>query len=248
MIADNLAKVQARIQQAALRAGRDPAEITLVGVTKQQPVEVMVAGYQAGLQHFGENRVEEIEAKIPDFLRVVSELQTPAGERPPIIHMIGHLQSRKVADALRYAQMIHSVDSVKLAQRISRLAERANYEPAVILLQCNVSGEASKFGFQLVNWQQDKSILKRFLDDIQTMADLSHTQITGLMTMAPIVADPEEARPYFRSLRELMSVCAETFPGLNWRHLSMGMTDDFEVAIEEGATMVRVGRAIFPRD
>jgi pyridoxal phosphate enzyme (YggS family) len=248
MIADNLAKVQARIQQAALRVGRDPAEITLVGVTKQQPVEVMLAGYQAGVQHFGENRVEEIVAKIPDFLRAVSEFQTPAEGRQPIIHMIGHLQSRKVADALRYAQMIHSVDSVKLAQRISRLAERANYEPTVILLQCNVSGETSKFGFQLVNWQQDESVLKCFLDDIQTMADLSHTRIAGLMTMAPIVSDPEETRPHFRSLRELLAVCAGTFPDLSWQHLSMGMTDDFEVAIEEGATMVRVGRAIFPRD
>jgi pyridoxal phosphate enzyme (YggS family) len=241
MIVENLAEVQRRIQQAALRANRDPTEITLVGVTKQQPVEMMLEAYRAGLRHFGENRVEEIVAKVPNFLA-----QTDPAD-PPTIHMIGHLQSRKVANALQYAQMIHSVDTLKLTQRIDRLARRDGYMPASILLECNVSGEAAKAGFSVANWQADEALLKSFFDSIAAMMQLSHVKILGLMTMAPLVSDPEQARPYFSSLRQLMNECARVFPKIEWPHLSMGMTDDFEVAVEEGATMVRVGRAIFAR-
>ena len=244
MIADNLADVQRRIQQAARRAGRDPAEVTLVGVTKLQPVEVMLAGYQAGLRHFGENRVEEMAAKIPAFLHAVTDMQTTLESRP-VIHLIGHLQSRKVAQALQYAQLIHSVDNFKLAERISRLTEQGGHRPAVVLLQGNISGEASKSGFEVTNWEQDETVLNCFLADVRAIAALSHIQVAGLMTMAPIVSEPEEARPYFRSLRALLSACRAAFPNLAWRHLSMGMTDDFEAAVEEGATLVRVGRAIF---
>jgi pyridoxal phosphate enzyme (YggS family) len=241
-IADNLAAVQARIEQAARRVKRDPAEITLVGVSKQQPVEAMLAGYEAGLQHFGENRVEEIEAKVPDFLARL-------GDRPkPTIHMIGHLQRRKVGEVLPYVRLIHSVDTVKLAERIDRLVERDAPPPMAILLECNVSGEASKAGFLLAGWQENKAVLDQFMAEIKALTSLQHIRLEGLMTMAPIVNDPEEARPFFRSLRELQAVCAQTFPQINWQQLSIGMTDDFEIAVEEGATLVRVGRAIFAQD
>jgi len=239
MIAENLARVQARIEQAALRGGRDPAGITLVGVTKLRPVEDMLEVYRAGLRYFGENRVEEITAKIPDFLA-----QTDPSD-PPAIHMIGHLQRRKVADVLRHSQMIHSVDTVKLAERIERLAARDNHPPMPILLECNVSGEAAKAGFKVAAWQQSQAILDAFLEDVAALLALSRVQVLGLMTMAPIVSDPEQARPYFSDLRKLMAACADAFPQVEWRHLSMGMTDVFEIAVEEGATLVRVGRAIF---
>ena len=239
LIVQNLTQVQSRIEQAAVRAGRNPADVTLVGVSKHRPVTAMLAAYRAGLRYFGENRVEEILAKIPDFLA-----QTNPAD-PPTIHLIGHLQSRKVADALRYSQMIHSVDTVKLAQRIDRLALRDSRPPMPILLECNVSGEASKAGFQVANWQQEQAVLTAFLADVEAMLALRHVQILGLMTMAPIVSEAEETRPVFSSLRKLLTVCAEVFPQTEWRHLSMGMTDDFEVAVEEGATLVRVGRAIF---
>jgi len=239
LIVQNLTQVQNRIEQAAARAGRNPGDVTLVGVSKHRPVEAMLAAYRAGLRYFGENRVEEIVAKIPDFLA-----QTNPAD-PPVIQMIGHLQSRKVANALRYSQMIHSVDTVKLAQRIDRLARRDNHPPMPILLECNVSGEAAKAGFKVAGWQQDPAVLAAFLSDLKVILALSHAQVLGLMTMAPIVSQAEETRPVFSSLRKLRDACAEAFPQAEWRHLSMGMTDDFEVAVEEGATLVRVGRAIF---
>jgi hypothetical protein len=238
MIAENLTKVRDQIKDAALRAGRDPNDITLVGVTKQQTVETMLEGYGAGLRHFGENRVEEMTAKLPAFLQRID----PAD--PPTIHMIGHLQRRKVADALQYSHMIHSVDTVRLAERINRLAECQ----VTVLLECNISAEENKAGFPAANWEEDPTTLERFREAVGAIIQLPKVAVAGLMTMAPFVADVEETRPYFRSLRRLMSVCREIFPTAPWRHLSMGMTNDFDVAIEEGATMVRVGRAIFPRD
>ncbi|RME47965.1 MAG: YggS family pyridoxal phosphate-dependent enzyme [Caldilineae bacterium] len=239
MIAENLARVQRRIARAAERAGRHPADITLVGVTKTRPVAAMLEAYRAGLRHFGENRVEEMAEKTPPFLSATD----PAD--PPVMHMIGHLQSRKVAAALQHAQLIHSVDTLKLAQRIDRLARRDGHPPVPVLLECNISGEATKAGFRLAGWEKDSDVREAFLRDVAAMLNLSHLRVQGLMTMAPIVADPEETRPIFRSLRCLLTLCAERFPQADWQHLSMGMTDDFEVAVEEGATFVRVGRAIF---
>ena len=237
MIAENLADVLAQIHNAAQRATRDPAEITLVGVTKQQSVETMLEGYRAGLRHFGENRVEEITAKVSTFLAETDP------DDPPILHMVGHLQRRKVPQVLPHVQLIHSVDNLRLAERIDRMAEK----PMPILLECNISGEASKAGFNVSDWAHDEAVLAHFMADIKAIAALKQVQIAGLMTMAPFTADPEETRPVFRSLRQLMATCREMTPQINWQHLSMGMTNDFEVAIEEGATMVRVGRAIFPR-
>jgi pyridoxal phosphate enzyme (YggS family) len=260
----NLACVRERIEAAARRAGRDPAEVTLVAVTKTHPVETVRAAYQAGVRHFGENRVEEGQQKIlafDEWLAASSE----ASQRPTW-HMIGHLQSRKAGDALAYFDVIHSVDSLKLARRLNRLAERdvadpvpvspgprsgelRNRLPMPILLECNVSGEASKYGFALSQWQEDRQVRTAFFDVVRRIVDLPQLRLQGLMTMAPIVPEPEQVRPVFAALRTLRDALAEEFPAVEWRHLSMGMTDDFEVAIEEGATLVRVGRAIFgPRE
>jgi pyridoxal phosphate enzyme (YggS family) len=240
----NLNVVQERIQAAARRAGRDPAEVVLVAVTKTHPVEVMQVAYRAGLRHFGENRVEEGRSKISAFNEWLGA-NTDSNERPTW-HMIGHLQSRKAADALAHFDTIQSVDSLKLAERLNRLAERDNLGPPMpVLLECNVSGEASKYGFELSQWGEDQELRADFSDIVRRIAELPRLRLQGLMTMAPIVTDPEQARPVFIALRKLRDALAEAFPDVEWRHLSMGMTDDFEVAIEEGATLIRVGRAIF---
>ncbi len=240
----NLNLVQERIQAAAQRAGREPAEVTLIAVTKTHPVEVMQTGYQSGLRHFGENRVEEGQQKILAFNEWLAT-KSEGGERPTW-HMIGHLQSRKVADALAHFDIIHSVDSLKLAERLNRLAERDGFElPVSILLECNVSGEASKYGFELSQWKEDREVRAAFFDVVRRIVELPRLRLGGLMTMAPIVVDPELARPIFVALRALRDALAEEFPDVELRHLSMGMTDDFEVAIEEGATLIRVGRAVF---
>jgi pyridoxal phosphate enzyme (YggS family) len=247
-IATNLERVQERIRAAARRVGRDPAQVTLVAVTKTHPLEVIQAAYQAGVQHFGENRVEEAHLKIPAFNEW---LAVPTGSfQPPTWHMIGHLQSRKVADALAHFDVIHSVDSLKLAERLNRLAERDMVGTQTpILLECNVSGEDSKYGFALSRWQEDRETRQAFFDKVRRIIKLPRLRLQGLMTMAPIVVDAELVRPVFVALRTLRDALTEEFPAVKWQHLSMGMTDDFEVAVEEGATLIRVGRAIFgPRE
>jgi pyridoxal phosphate enzyme (YggS family) len=232
------------MQAAARRAGRDPDEVTLVAVTKTHPVEVMRAAYQAGLQDFGENRVEEGREKIPAFNEWLAA-NAEASQRPTW-HMIGHLQSRKAADALAHFDIIHSVDSLKLAERLNRMADTPGDRlPVPILLECNVSGEASKYGFELSRWGEDREVRAAFFDVVRRIIQLPRLRLQGLMTMAPIVPDPEQARAVFVALRALRDALADEFPTVEWRHLSMGMTDDYEVAIEEGATLIRVGRAIF---
>ena len=221
-----IAAVQERIAAAARRAGRDPAEVTLVAVSKMHSPEEVAAASAAGLRVFGENRVEEAAPKV----EAVAQLVAPAP--PPAWHLIGHLQSRKAEDVLPWASMVHSVDSVKLAQRLSRFATA---QELPVLLEVNVSGEASKYGFRP----------EELPAAVETIVALPGLALQGLMTMAPIAADPEEVRPVFAALRALKDELARHYPTLDWRHLSMGMTDDFEVAIEEGATIVRVGRAIF---
>lgn len=234
-----LITIQNRIAAAAQRTGRNSADVTLVGVSKYHSVPEMMAAYRAGLRHFGENRVEEIVAKVPDFLA-----QLPPDDLPAI-HMIGHLQSRKVPQVLPHVQMIQSVDTIKLAQRLDRVIRRDGLPQMPILLECNISGEATKAGFPVAGWETDPAVLEKFSSAISTISALETLSIRGLMTMAPIVSSPEKTRPVFAGLRRLMAVCAERHPAVKWEHLSMGMTDDFEIAVEEGATIVRVGRAIF---
>jgi len=214
-ISENLARVRERIEAACRRAGRSPEEVTLVGVSKGFPAEAVAEACAAGLGDVGENRVQEAEAKIAAL--------ADQGVRPRW-HLVGHLQTNKVKTALGLFAIIHSVDSVRLAEAVSRRAR----EPVPILLEVNVGQEASKFGFAP----------QEVADGLPAIAALSNLDVRGLMTVAPLVDDPEAARPVFRCLRELRD-------RLGLRELSMGMTDDFEVAIEEGATLVRIGRAIF---
>jgi PLP dependent protein len=235
-LAERIATVQARIAAAAQRAGRDPAEITLVAVSKLHPAAMVVAAYQAGLRVFGENRVEEAAPKAETVAALLNRPPSVVGGPSSVVewHMIGHLQSRKADELLPWASMVHSVDSTKLAGRLSRVCRVAGRELS-ILLEVNVAGEASKYGLTPAELP----------DAVEAIAALPGLRVCGLMTMAPIVPDPEQARPVFAGLRRLRDDLTRRFPALDWRHLSMGMTDDFEVAIEEGATMVRIGRAIF---
>jgi len=237
LIAQNLKQVQNRIAEAALRAGHDPAAITLVAVTKTFPVEVILEGYAVGLRHFGENRPEEGAAKVPQVNASVD------GPRPTW-HMIGHIQSRKADLALAHFDIVHSIDRPKIARRLSRLAVEAARELPV-LLECNVSGEATKFGFAVDRWASDAAQRQAFFAACAEVLALPGLRVEGLMTLAPFVDDPQTVRPVFASLRALRDALAEQFPAVAWRHLSMGMSDDFEVAVEEGATMVRIGRALF---
>jgi pyridoxal phosphate enzyme (YggS family) len=220
----NLAAVRANIESAARRAGRRSEDITLVAVSKTKPIELVKMAYNAGVTHFGENRVQEALPKIAEF--------RPADLR---WHMIGHLQSnkaRRVADSFDYVQ---SVDSLHLAQALSRYVEEENKQRLPILLEINVSGERSKEGIAAT----ETIALAR-----QIVA-LPHLDVQGLMTVASQVEDAEEARPVFRALRKLLEHLRNEVPAASWRHLSMGMTDDYTIAIEEGATIVRIGRAIF---
>jgi pyridoxal phosphate enzyme (YggS family) len=237
----NLNRIRRRIAAAAERAGRSAEDVTLVAVSKTQPAEAVVSAFRLGLRHFGENRVEEAEEKIP---LVRSALSDEATASSLTWHMVGHLQSRKAGTAAGLFQMLHSLDSVKLARKLSRLCvESGRVMP--VLLETNVSGEQSKYGFSYHPGIDEPEQLSALLAAVEQMLGLPGIEVHGLMTMAPIVSDPEQARPVFRRLRSLRDEFAGRFPDGDWRHLSMGMTDDFEVAVEEGATIVRVGRAIF---
>lgn len=222
----NLGRVRDRIAAAAVRAGRDPAQVTLVAVSKQQPFAAIEAAYAVGQRDFGENRLEELVPKVEEAQRRgLSDLRW---------HMIGTIQSRKSKQAVGPWVLIHALDRMKLAQRLSRDALEAGcVMPA--LLEVNVSGEASKHGFGV----------DEMMREVEVLAGLDGLHLRGLMTMAPLVEDAEETRPVFSALRELRDRLASMAPSSEWRELSMGMTNDFEVAVEEGATLVRIGSAIF---
>jgi pyridoxal phosphate enzyme (YggS family) len=196
----------------------------------------VAAAYAAGICDFGENRVEEAREKIPAVQDLISLPDRPRW------HMVGHVQRRKARTAVALFDLVHSVDSLRLAQRINRLAEEGG-KVIPVLLEVNVSGEASKYGFDLA--AAGEQTWAAFIADVEQILTFPHLRPCGLMTMAPIVADPEQARPFFVALRTLRDDLSRRFPHTDWGELSMGMTDDFEVAIEEGATMVRIGRAIF---
>lgn len=235
-IAANLERVRERIEAAAARTGRPASEITLVAVSKTKPVALIEQALAAGQLDFGENRPEEAWEKFanadsPGALR--QRLPTgPAGYR---LHLIGPIQSRKsdLAVACRPA-LIHSLDRLKIARRLDRLATEQGLILDV-LLEANVSGEESKFGFT-------PQSLMRAMDELPALPGL---RLNGLMTIPPYDPDPELARPFFQELRRLREQWAQRWPEAGWQHLSMGMSHDFEVAIEEGASIIRVGTAIF---
>jgi len=233
----NLREVESRIAEAALRAGRRPEDVTLVAVCKTFPADAVVEAYGAGVRDFGENRVGEAQQKIP-------EVQAALLGDAPTWHMVGHIQSRKASDVVACFDVVHSVDRVKVANRLSRFAVDAG-RVVPVLLECNVSGEDSKFGFDVQGWEQEAACREAFFSSVESLLDLPGIDVRGLMTMAPLASDTEAVRPVFASLRGLLHALGERFPDRDWAELSMGMTDDFEVAVEEGATMVRIGRAIF---
>ncbi|MBI5799496.1 MAG: YggS family pyridoxal phosphate-dependent enzyme [Verrucomicrobia bacterium] len=220
-IAENVASLRERIAAACARAGRDPASVTLMAVSKNQPPDAVRAALDAGLACFGESRVQEAKAKIP---------LCPGRAR---WQMIGHLQSNKCRDAVALFSMIQSVDSLALAQELNQHCEKAA-KTMPVLFEVNVAGEASKFGCA------PAALLAQFGE----LSRLPRLEIHGLMTIAPHTPTPERVRPVFRRLRELRGEC-EQLLGAPLPHLSMGMSGDFEVAIEEGATLVRLGTALF---
>ncbi len=240
-IEQSLNRVRERIAEAALRAGRLPDDVALIAVSKTFPAEAVLEALAAGQQDFGENRVEEALAK-------KTQVSLAIGLSLARWHLIGHVQSRKAKDAVGEFELIHSVDSYKLAEVFSRRAI-ALAVPSLnrVLLECNVSGEASKEGFDLADWQTDRAKFEAFAQSVAGMLALPQIQVCGLMTIAPIVEQAEQARPVFASLRALRDALRERFPTQteNLTQLSMGMSDDFEIAIAEGSTMVRLGRAIF---
>ncbi len=228
-IHERFEQVMARIERAARRVGRSSGEARLIVVTKGHPAEVAAAAIAAGAQHIGENYVEEGLGK---------KLALPASNKVGW-HMIGHVQSRKAAQVCEYFDYLHSLDGLKLAQRLDRFAgETERILPA--LLEINVSGEDSKTG--LAGW--DEAHWPVLADELAAILDLPRLEILGLMTMPPFAESPEAARPFFRKLRRLRDYLSQRLPGSAWGELSMGMSGDFEVAVEEGATWVRVGTAI----
>jgi pyridoxal phosphate enzyme (YggS family) len=226
-IRENLQRVLTRIREAAERTGRDPDSVTLVAVTKGRTPEEVLALLEAGCLDLGENRAQELREK----MEALSD--RPWGSWPRW-HFIGHLQRNKVNLVVGKVSLIHSVDSLRLAETISRRAQNLGITQEV-LVQVNVSGEPTKSGIS-------PGELEDFLKKAICLPGLS---IRGLMTMAPVVSDPEEARPYFRELARLLKRAREVFPGSRLDLMSMGMTQDFEVAVEEGANLVRVGTALF---
>jgi PLP dependent protein len=220
-LTENLNSTQQRIRAACNRCDREPNSITLLAVAKTHPPETIKAAADCGLLFFGENKIQEAKAKIP---------LCPGKLR---WHFIGHLQSNKCRDAVELFEMIQSVDSLGLAQEISMRAEQAAKRMPV-LLEVNVAGEASKFGHKP----------EKLLAELKEINSLPRIEIQGLMTVPPWTLEPEKARPHFRRLRELKAEC-EQILGAPLPHLSMGMSGDFEIAIEEGATIVRIGTALF---
>lgn len=223
MISENLEQVKKNIEEACKKAGRSPDEVTLIAVSKTKPVALLQEAYDAGARCFGENKVQEIVDKYP---------QLPSDIR---WHMIGHLQRNKVKYIVDKVEMIHSVDSLRLAETIEQEASKHGVKVPV-LLEVNVAGEETKFGLRP----------DEVLPLIEAVSEFPHIKIQGLMTIAPYVEDPEENREIFRQLKKLsVDIEAKNINNVTMSVLSMGMTGDYQVAVQEGATMVRVGTGIF---
>lgn len=241
-ITGSLKSVQDRIAESAIRAGRRPEDVTLVAVTKTWPSEAVVAGYRAGIRDFGENRVEELASKR-------AEVEAELGRDSNIVwHAIGPLQSRKSNLAADHADVFHAMDRLKIANRINRrLSEsgRGLQMKLPLFIEVNVSGEVSKAGIDCSRWEEDGGQREKLAAFAKEVAQLPYLAPQGLMTMAPWQVDPAIIRSVFRRVRLLSEWLQSEVPHAEWSLLSMGMTDDFELAIEEGATHIRVGRAIF---
>lgn len=223
MIKENIAKVQENIKNACIKSSRDVSEVTLIAVSKTKPVEAIYEAMACGMKDFGENKVQEMCDKIETI------------NEPLNWHLIGHLQTNKVKYIIGRTCLIHSVDSLHLAEKIQDEAAKKNVH-ADILVQVNVANETTKFGLST----------NETIDMIEQIAKLPNVHIQGLMTIAPFVDDPEDNRQIFREMKQLsVDIKGKNIDNVNMNILSMGMTGDYEVAIEEGATMVRVGTGIF---
>jgi len=226
-IRQQLASIRERIDAAARRAGRNATDVALMAVSKTQPAANIIAAYQAGHRLFGENRVQEFSDKFPQLAELADAE----------FHMIGHLQSNKTAKSAEIFHAVDSIDSAKLAQRLNDSAQRLG-KTLDVLIEINIGGEEAKSGIA-----PDDPELESILIGASAWKDL---HLRGLMTVPPFTEDPEGARPYFRKLRELRDrLAARQLPSVSLDALSMGMSHDFEVAIEEGSTCVRIGTAIF---
>ena len=228
-IRERYEKVLDIIATSALKVGRKPGSTRLVVVTKLQPPEVIQAAIEAGARILGENYADEAAEKI-------SALKTQSAVE---WHMIGHVQSRKASLVVRYFSLVHSLDSLRLAQRLNRCAVELG-RTLPVLLEFNVSGEKSKHGWEAA----DDSMWPDLLPEVNALAILPNLKLVGLMTMPPLSTDPEAARIHFRQLRRLRDFLAKRVPQVEWSELSMGTSADFAVAVEEGATLVRIGQAI----
>ena len=223
MIKENLKQVEENIQKACERAGRDRSEVTLVAVSKTKPISDLMEAYDAGIRVFGENKVQEMTSKWEEMPKDISW------------QMIGHLQRNKVKYLIPYVNLIHSVDSLRLAQEIDRLAQK-NGKVIEILIEVNIAHEDTKFGI-------DEDELMNLVTEISKLGNIN---VKGLMTIAPYVSDPEENRDFFRQIKKLsVDIEQKNIDNISMSILSMGMTGDYMVAIEEGATMIRVGTGIF---
>lgn len=223
MLTENLKKVEQNIREACKKANRAREEITLIAVSKTKPVSMLNEVYGLGVRDFGENKVQELSEKYPQLPQDINW------------HLIGHLQTNKVKHVIGKATLIHSVDSVRLAEAIEKEAEKKDCI-VPILIEVNVAEEESKFGFKV----------DEVLSAVETIATFPHVRIKGLMTIAPFVENPEENRSIFARLQKLsVDIRSKNIDNVSVDILSMGMTNDYQVAIEEGATMVRVGTGIF---
>lgn len=223
MVKENLMEVRKHMEEACRRAGRNVDEVTLIAVSKTKPVEMLMEAYEAGARDFGENKVQEILEKRPEI---------PKDAR---FHMIGHLQRNKVRQVIDKVVLIHSVDSLRLAEQIETEAEKKDLH-VDILLEVNVAREESKYGF----------FLEEVEDALKKISQYSHLTVKGLMTIAPYVENPEENRDIFKKLYQLfIDIKSKNIDNGTMSVLSMGMTGDYQVAIEEGSTMIRVGTGIF---
>ena len=223
MVAENYRYVLKKVEEACVRSGRDPKDVTLIAVSKTKPVEMIEEAMEAGARVFGENKVQELCDK---YEQLPKDLHW---------HLIGHLQRNKVKYIVDKAELIHSVDSLKLAEEISKEALKKNVE-VNILIEVNVAEEESKFGVSV----EETPVL------VEEIAKLPGINIQGLMTIAPYTTDPEENRPVFRTLKKLaVDIKKKNIDNVCMDVLSMGMTGDYQVAVEEGATLVRVGTGIF---
>lgn len=233
-IAENLERVREQVARSVQSAGRSPGDVRLVAVSKTVPPDAILEAYRAGIHEFGENRVEEASEKIPELRKQVGESTSGPNVR---WHLVGHLQRRKARDAIALFDVIQSVDTVRLAETLSRQAN-AHGKNIPVLLQVNVGRDPQKSGFAA-------EPRDAFLREVETVLALPGVQVEGLMTIGPLVTDAEQGRPTFRALCLLREFLAARYEPSDWRELSMGMSEDFPVAIAEGATIIRIGRAIF---